>query len=37
MEDIIYLGCDDSGYELKMKVIDLLKEMGYQYKDCGSG
>ena len=37
MEDIIYIGCDDSGYELKMKVIELLKENGYRYKDCGSG
>lgn len=37
MEDIIYIGCDDSGYELKMKVIELLEKNGYRYKDCGSG
>lgn len=36
MEDIIYLGCDDSGYEMKMKVIAYLKENGYRYHDCGS-
>lgn len=36
MEDIIYLGCDDSGYETKMKIIAYLKEHGYQYCDCGS-
>lgn len=37
MKDIIYIGCDDSGYELKLAVIDYLKSHGYEYVDCGSG
>ncbi len=36
MKDIIYLGCDDSGCELKAKIIAYLEENGYEYKDCGS-
>ena len=37
MKDNIYIGCDDSGYELKLVVIDYLKEHGYEYVDCGGG
>ncbi len=36
MKDIIYLGCDDSGFELKQNIIAYLKEKGLEYKDCGS-
>lgn len=32
---MIGLGCDSAGYELKMIVIDYLKENGYEYKDFG--
>jgi len=37
MKDVICIGCDDSGYELKLKVIEYLKAHGYEYQDCGSG
>lgn len=37
MNDIIYIGNDDSGYKLKMQILDYLEKHGYQYKDCGSG
>lgn len=37
MGGIIYLGCDDSGYELKCEIMNWLKEQGIEYVDCGSG
>ena len=37
MEDIIYIGCDDSGYEMKLAVIERLRERGLAYLDCGGG
>lgn len=37
MKDIIYIGCDDSGYEMKKEIIRFLSENGYEYRDCGSG
>ena len=37
MEDIIYLACDDSGFELKKTIIGYLEENGYAWHDCGSG
>lgn len=33
----IYIGCDDSGFEMKQKIIRYLSEHNYDYFDCGSG
>ena len=35
--NIIYIGCDSSGYEAKTIVLDCLAERGYTCVDCGSG
>ncbi len=32
---MIAIGCDHGGYELKMQIIDHLKERGIEYKDAG--
>lgn len=34
---MIYIGCDDSGYEAKLAILQWLGENGYEYVDCGSG
>ncbi|MCE5329639.1 ribose 5-phosphate isomerase B [bacterium] len=31
----IYLGSDHAGFELKEKIKDFLKDLGYQYEDLG--
>ena len=36
MNDVIYIGSDDSGYDLKLKAIEYLQNNGFEYKDCGS-
>ncbi len=36
MNKTIYVGCDDSGYEMKLEIIKLLKDEGYEVIDCGS-
>ena len=36
MKEIIPIACDHAGYELKLKVIDHLKERGFDVKDCGT-
>ena len=33
----IYIGCDDSGFEMKQEIIRYLSEHNYNYFDCGSG
>ena len=33
----IYIGCDDSGFEMKQEIIRYLSEHNYDYFDCGSG
>lgn len=36
MNDVIYIGCDDSGYEMKLEIIEFLKKEGLCVIDCGS-
>ncbi len=36
MNNEIYIGCDDSGYEMKLEVIEHLKNEGFTVVDCGS-
>lgn len=37
MEKIkIALACDHAGYELKLTIIEFLKDLGYEYKDFGA-
>lgn len=33
---IIPIGCDHAGYELKLKIVQHLKERGYEIKDFGT-
>lgn len=33
--NLVPIGCDHAGYDLKQKVMDLLKEKGYEVKDYG--
>jgi ribose 5-phosphate isomerase B len=35
MKNIIPIGCDHAGYDLKLKVIELLKNKGHEVKDFG--
>ncbi len=35
--DTIYIGSDDSGFEMKQIIIGYLSEHGYDYFDCGGG
>jgi len=35
MKTIIPIGCDHAGYDLKLKVIKLLSDKGYEMKDFG--
>lgn len=37
MEDRIYIGCDDSGYEMKLAVLSWLDAHRLPYQDCGGG
>lgn len=37
MDERIYIGCDDSGYEMKQIITAWLTEHGYPFLDCGSG
>ena len=34
---MIYVGCDHGGYEMKLAIMDFLKENGYEYADMGCG
>ena len=36
MQEIIPIACDHAGYELKLKVIEHLKEKGFDVKDFGT-
>ena len=36
MKEIIPIACDHAGYELKLKVIERLKEKGFDVKDYGT-
>lgn len=36
MNKEIYIGCDDSGYEMKLEIIKLIEDEGYSVVDCGS-
>ena len=36
MKEIIPIACDHAGYELKLKVIEHLRERGFEVKDCGT-
>ncbi len=33
---MISIGCDHGGFELKNVLIEYLKELGYDYNDCGT-
>ncbi len=35
MKKVIPIGCDHAGYDLKLKVIDLMIEKGFEIKDFG--
>ena len=35
MKNIIPIGCDHAGYELKLKIIDFMTKKGYEMKDFG--
>lgn len=35
MKKIIPIGCDHAGFELKLKVIELIKSKGYEVEDFG--
>ena len=35
MNNIIPIGCDHAGYDLKLKVIELMTKKGYEMKDFG--
>lgn len=37
MNTTVYLGCDDSGFEMKQAVKGLLDARGIRWVDCGSG
>lgn len=37
MSGPLYIGCDDSGFDMKMRVIGELHSMNIDYFDCGSG
>ncbi len=37
MEERIYIGCDDSGYDMKQVILAWLEEHRLPYEDCGSG
>ena len=32
----IAMGCDHGGYDLKEHIVQLLKDMGHEVKDCGT-
>ncbi len=32
---MIYVGCDHGGYDMKLAIMDFLKENGYEYTDMG--
>ena len=32
----IAIGCDHGGYDLKEHIVQLLKDMGHEVKDCGT-
>lgn len=34
---IVYIGCDDAGFTMKLEIIEYLKQNGFPYLDCGSG
>lgn len=34
---MIAIGCDHAGYEMKMELIEVLGEKGYEFKDSGCG
>ncbi len=36
MEKAVFIGCDDSGYEAKLALLQLLRSMGIPFVDCGS-
>ena len=36
MKEIIPIACDHAGYELKLKVIEHLRQRGFDVKDCGT-
>lgn len=33
----VFLGCDDSGFAMKLEIIRRLEELGVPFRDCGSG
>ena len=35
MKNIVPIGCDHAGYDLKLKVIELLIANGYEVEDFG--
>jgi len=36
MENLLAIGCDHAGFELKLKLIEYLTNKGYQFKDFGT-
>lgn len=36
MNDMIAIGCDHGGYELKQDIMKFLEKSGYEYKDFGT-
>ena len=36
MKNIVPIGCDHAGYDLKLKIIELLTQKGYKMKDFGT-
>jgi len=35
MKNIVPIGCDHAGYDLKLKIIELMSQKGYKMKDFG--